>query len=148
MKLPIIVSLFLFLFSSVLSAQNVTDFSVPKESQEEYISELFSQCKLLYCDWDTIKEGVFIKKIEVEFLDTTFFFSAMFQSSSFDYYLHEYGWYDCTSLRMDDGGKGLYLDAVALDIDFPYLKHVLNTLLHSIDRFPYQGDYLEDPDWC
>lgn len=137
MKTTSIVVLSLVLFSSILNAQNITDFSVPQALQEEYLSELFSQCKLISCTWDTIKEEVFIKKIEVKFLDTTFFFSAVFQSSSFVYYSYEYGWYDCTSLRMDDGGRGLYLDVIALDVDFPHLKHVLNTLLHSVDRFPY-----------
>lgn len=138
MKLVITV-LFVVMLCSV-RAQNVTDMeSVPVELQEEYIANLFTECKLVYCDFDSLGNGMYTKKMEVEFFDTTFFFAAYLESSSFTKNLYEKGAYECTFIQMDDGGNGLEFDNVDLD-ELRYLKSVVNAIMRQTPRVQYTGN--------
>lgn len=126
-----------------IKAQNVTNLSIPQTLKEEYLVNLFKECKIIYCDFDTLENDVFVKKMEVVFFDTTFFFSAYLSSIPFTTCSYESNAYECTYVQMDDGGYGVEFDNVALD-DLPYLKHVVNELIRNTPRTKISDDYIED----
>lgn len=140
-----IVVLTLTVLCSIVEAQNVINLSIPNELKEEYVANLFKECKIIYCDFDTLENDICIKKMEVQFFDTTFFFSAYLSSSSFATCSYASNTYECTYVQMDDGGYGLQLDNISLD-DTPYLKHVVNELIRKTPRVEIRGDCIEDTD--
>ncbi len=137
----IITVLFFVLMSPILDAQHVFDEKTPlfKDVKEEYLVSLLKECKLVYCDRDTIGDMLFIKKMEVEFFDTTMFFAAYLSSSPFTKTLYEYGMYECDFIQIDDGGYGVDLDEKALK-NLPYFKAVLDALIRQTPFVQYTGN--------
>ncbi len=123
----------LFVLVCTCTAQNIfsTD-SLGKEIKEEYIVNIFKTSKLVFCDYDVDQDSlgkkIMIKKMEVSFIDTMFFFSGYITSSPF----FKRGEKKCSAnfLFLDDGKRGIEIDEFDLQ-HFEALQEALDSLLRK-----------------
>jgi len=141
------ITIIMLMVSSIVTAQNLftNSSSISIKSQDEYLGGLFKECKLIYCESDSIGAMTFTKEMEVFFFDTTHFFAARIHSSPFTKNTYAFNIYECDSAYFDDGGDGLYFNAKTLK-GHPYLKAILDAAIRDTPFVKYIGEWSDPED--
>jgi len=121
-----------------LAAQNIFGecSNIPKERQEEYLINIFLQGQIIYVQYDHIENDVFLKKMEIQFVDTSLFFAGYISSSFCTKPKCDMGIYEVDFVQIDDGGDGWDLYSKDLE-QFPLLKKTLDILLREMYIIEY-----------
>lgn len=116
-----------------IQAQNlITDStSLDREVKEVYLVELFKAAKITSFSQEKLDtNNLFVKKINIAFVDTTFFFMATIYSApcTVDQYL--FNTCEGVLIILDDGGTGGVIDSTALN-QSPDLKKVIDDIVNK-----------------
>ncbi len=114
-------------------AQNlITDStSLDREVKEVYLVELFKAAKITSFTQEKLDtNNLFVKKINVTFVDTTFFFVATIYSAPCTTNQYLFSTCEGVFIMLDDGGTGGIIDANTLN-QSPDLKKVIDDIVNK-----------------